>query len=160
MCAGKSCQMRRYKPYPRYMLPASIYIVFYPAQHSPVHFLLRWHVEIVAGDQIQNLDDKTAKLMGCDILYSHFQNFKFMLTVSLCQRSTKNCDHESFLASPDINPCLLMVASFLSLDLLFFNRHLKAMCKFCLCVVSKWKLNGKAKPNQSKAEQKSFLVLF
>lgn len=151
--------MRRDEPYPRYMLPASIDIVFYPAQHSPVHFLLRWHVEIVTGDQIQNLDNKTVKLMGCDILYSHFQNFKFMLTVSLFQKSTKNCDRESFLASPDINPCLLNGCLFsVSLDLLFFNRHLKAMCSalFCLCVVSKWKLNGQAKP----AEQKSFLVLF
>lgn len=38
--------------YPRYMLPASIYIMFYPTQHGSVHFLLRWHIEIVTGNQI------------------------------------------------------------------------------------------------------------
>lgn len=37
------------------MLPASIYVMFHPAQHCPVHFFFRWHVEIVTGDQIQDL---------------------------------------------------------------------------------------------------------
>lgn len=58
------------------MLPAPIYIMFHPAQHSPVHFLLRWHVEIVTGDQIQNLDEKKTKLTGRDILYNHVQELQ------------------------------------------------------------------------------------
>lgn len=37
------------------MLPASIYIVFHPAQHGTVHFLLRGYVQVVTGDQIQDL---------------------------------------------------------------------------------------------------------
>lgn len=37
------------------MLPASIYIVFHPAQHGTVHFLLRRYVQVVTGDQIQDL---------------------------------------------------------------------------------------------------------
>ncbi len=56
--------------YPRYMLPASIYIMFHPAQHSPVDFLFRWHIEIVTGDQIQDLDGRQSRW---DILYNHLQ---------------------------------------------------------------------------------------
>lgn len=57
-------------PYPRYMLPASIYIMFHPAQHSPIDFLFRWHVEIVTGDQIQDLDGRQSRW---DTLYNHLQ---------------------------------------------------------------------------------------
>lgn len=51
----KSCKIKGERAHPWHMLPASIYIMFHPAQHSPVHFLFRWHIEIVTGDQIQDL---------------------------------------------------------------------------------------------------------
>lgn len=40
------------------MLPASIYIMFHPAQPGSVHLLLRRDVESVAGEQIQDLEQQ------------------------------------------------------------------------------------------------------
>lgn len=40
------------------MLPASVDVVLHPAQHGAVHFLLGGNVEVVAGDQIQDLGRK------------------------------------------------------------------------------------------------------
>lgn len=40
------------------MLPASIYIMFHPAQAGSVHLLLRRDVESVAGEQIQDLEQQ------------------------------------------------------------------------------------------------------
>lgn len=42
--------------YPGHVLPASVYVMFHPAQHGSVHLLLRRDVDVVAGDQIQDLD--------------------------------------------------------------------------------------------------------
>lgn len=44
---------------PGHVLPASIDIVFHPAQHGSVHLLLRRDIEVVAGDQIQDLVSQT-----------------------------------------------------------------------------------------------------
>lgn len=56
--AKEVCDSRetiREESYPGHVLPASIYIMFHPAQHGSVHLLLRWDIEVVAGDQIQDL---------------------------------------------------------------------------------------------------------
>lgn len=44
--------------YPGHVLPPSVDVVLHPAQHGAVHFLLGGNVEVVAGDQIQDLGRK------------------------------------------------------------------------------------------------------
>lgn len=44
--------------YPGHVLPASVYIMFHPAQPGSVHLLLRRDVESVAGEQIQDLEQQ------------------------------------------------------------------------------------------------------
>lgn len=49
---------RRCSSYPGHVLPPSVDVVLHPAQHGAVHFLLRGNVEVVTGDQIQDLGRK------------------------------------------------------------------------------------------------------
>lgn len=46
---------RRNHTHPRHVLPPPVNVMLDPAQHSPVHLLLWWDIQVITGDQIQHL---------------------------------------------------------------------------------------------------------
>lgn len=44
--------------HPGHVLSPAVHVVFDPAEHSPVHLLLRGHVEAVAGNEVQHLQGR------------------------------------------------------------------------------------------------------
>lgn len=84
------------------MLPASIYVMFDPTQHGPVHFLFRRHVEIVTGDQIQDLD-KTHEQKFYTVTYNKIKFIMPFIQISqnICSEKRKNkSDSGSFMIKP------------------------------------------------------------